>query len=85
MIDLSGKLVLVTGAATGIGRATAEYLHAAGAHVFGVGLDGEAGRAAFEGKGPRLTFLDTDLTDTTAVNAMAAAVERQRHEHLQPR
>ena len=77
MIDLSGKLVLVTGAATGIGRATAEYLHEAGAHIFGVGLDGEAGRAAFEGKGPRLTFLDTDLTDTTAVNAMAAAVERQ--------
>ena len=76
MIDLSGKLVLVTGAATGIGRATAEYLHEAGAQVFGVGLDGEAGRAAFEGKGPRLTFLDTDLTDTTAVNAMAAAVER---------
>jgi NAD(P)-dependent dehydrogenase (short-subunit alcohol dehydrogenase family) len=41
MIDLSGKLVLVTGAATGIGRATAEYLHEAGAHVFGV----EIGRA----------------------------------------
>jgi NAD(P)-dependent dehydrogenase (short-subunit alcohol dehydrogenase family) len=74
MIDLSRKVVLVTGAATGIGRATAEYLHEAGAEVLGVGLDGEAGRAAFDGKGPRLTFLETDLTDTTAVNALVAAV-----------
>jgi NAD(P)-dependent dehydrogenase (short-subunit alcohol dehydrogenase family) len=74
MIDLSTKVVLVTGAATGIGRATAQYLHEAGAHVFGVGLDGDAGRAAFDGKSPRLTFLETDLTDTTAVNAAAAAV-----------
>jgi NAD(P)-dependent dehydrogenase (short-subunit alcohol dehydrogenase family) len=74
MIDLSSKVVLVTGAATGIGRATAEYLHEAGANVLGVGLDGEEGRAAFDGKGPRLTFLEIDLTDTTAINAMAAAV-----------
>lgn len=77
MIDLSSKVVLVTGAATGIGRATAEYLHEAGAQVFGVGLDGESCRAAFDGKGPRLTFLETDLTETTAVNAMVAAVAQR--------
>ena len=42
--SLRGKAILVTGAATGIGRATAELLGASGARVFGIGLDAEAGR-----------------------------------------
>jgi NAD(P)-dependent dehydrogenase (short-subunit alcohol dehydrogenase family) len=40
MVSLADKHVLVTGAATGIGRATAEYLGENGAKVFGIGLDG---------------------------------------------
>lgn len=66
------KAVLVTGAATGIGRATAEYLHAEGARVFGIGLDGEEGRAVHAGKGPGLVFRETDLTDSDAVKAAVA-------------
>lgn len=39
-MDLSGKHVVVTGAANGIGRALAERFHAAGAHVVIADLDG---------------------------------------------
>jgi NAD(P)-dependent dehydrogenase (short-subunit alcohol dehydrogenase family) len=63
---------MVTGAATGIGRATAEYLHTEGASVYGVGLDGAEGRAVHAGKEPGLVFRETDLTDTAAVSGAAA-------------
>lgn len=69
MASFADKHVLVTGAATGIGRATAEYLAENGAQVFGIGLDGEDGRAAFaDGRGG-VRFREADLTDTSAVNA----------------
>jgi meso-butanediol dehydrogenase/(S,S)-butanediol dehydrogenase/diacetyl reductase len=45
---MQGKVVLVTGAASGIGRATAERLAAEGAHVFCCDLDGESCAAAAE-------------------------------------
>jgi NAD(P)-dependent dehydrogenase (short-subunit alcohol dehydrogenase family) len=59
---LIGKRVFVTGAATGIGRATAEYLAGQGARVFGAGLDGEEGRRVFAGAAPGVLFRETDLT-----------------------
>lgn len=42
-MSLTGKRIFVTGAATGIGRATAENLADEGARVFGTGLDANAG------------------------------------------
>lgn len=62
--------MLVTGAATGIGRATAEHLVEQGAQVFGVGLDGDIGRTIFAGKEPMLVFHEVDLCNTAAVCAM---------------
>jgi NAD(P)-dependent dehydrogenase (short-subunit alcohol dehydrogenase family) len=67
-----GKVVLVTGAATGIGRATAQYLVSEGARVFGVGLDGAEGRALaaqYAGKHPPFDFLETDLTQESDVRS----------------
>jgi len=73
----AGKRVFVTGAATGIGRATAEYLVAEGASVFGAGLDGQEGEAlAGRYAGSQLIFRDTDLTRETEVQeAVAVAKE----------
>jgi NAD(P)-dependent dehydrogenase (short-subunit alcohol dehydrogenase family) len=63
--SLAGKSVLVTGAATGIGRATALLLAEQGASVLAIGLDASEGRsleterAALEG---RLHFREVDIT-----------------------
>ncbi len=72
----AGKRVFVTGAATGIGRATAEYLVAEGAHVFGAGLDGQEG-AALAGRyaESQLIFRAADLTLEIEVQAAVAAAK----------
>jgi len=67
----SAKTALVTGASTGIGRATAEALARAGFKVFGTSRsarsDGPAG----------VTMLTCDVTDDAAVHALIAAVVAQ--------
>ena len=65
-----GKGVLVTGAASGIGRATVERLLDEGAHVVGVdlGADASAGRAG------RSTYQAVDVLDAAAVGTAIATV-----------
>jgi NAD(P)-dependent dehydrogenase (short-subunit alcohol dehydrogenase family) len=77
-MTFAGKRVLVTGAATGIGRATAEYLVAQGAVVFGVGLDAEEGKElAGRYAENQLIFRESDLTREAEVQAaVAMASER---------
>ena len=65
------RTVLVTGAASGIGRATADRLHAEGANVVGIDL----GPVADDDD--RMVGLEVDVTDEAAVaDAVATAVER---------
>jgi NAD(P)-dependent dehydrogenase (short-subunit alcohol dehydrogenase family) len=75
--SLGGKAILVTGAATGIGRATAELLGASGARVFGIGLDGEAGRdlaARAKERAEAILFREADVTREADVRAAVAAM-----------
>lgn len=76
MIDLSGKLVVVTGGASGIGRATVLKLAAAGGDVFSGDMD-EAGNAetahlAAEA-GHMVTPVRLDVADRASVEAFADA------------
>ncbi|HWH44188.1 MAG TPA: short-chain dehydrogenase/reductase [Thermoleophilaceae bacterium] len=76
--DLNGKVALVTGAARGIGFATAKELVARGASVVIVDLDQEAcDTAAAEIHDSRAVGLAGDVTERTSMQrAVAVAVER---------
>ncbi|MDO8184102.1 SDR family oxidoreductase, partial [Conexibacter sp. JD483] len=74
---ISGQVVLVTGAARGIGAGVARALAARGAKVALVGLEpGELAKVAAE-CGPDAAWFEADVTDREAIEgAVAAAVER---------
>ncbi len=61
-MDISGKRVIVTGAASGLGKATAEALHALGSEVVLVDLPTSAGPEIAAGLGPRSHFAPADVT-----------------------
>jgi 2-hydroxycyclohexanecarboxyl-CoA dehydrogenase len=71
-MELKGKTAVVTGAASGIGRATAEALAAAGAHVL-LGDIAEAQGAevagAIRAKGQGADFIRLDVTDLASIEA----------------
>jgi NAD(P)-dependent dehydrogenase (short-subunit alcohol dehydrogenase family) len=75
MPDLSDKTALVTGATSGIGRATALALAAAGATVAVSGRDKDRGLAVVEvirAAGGSATFVAADLVDGAAATDLAA-------------
>lgn len=74
---LAGKVVLVTGAARGIGLATARAAHGRGAAVALVDLDRGQAEESAAAIGPRAIGLAADVTDPAALGrAFAAARER---------
>jgi len=76
---LHGRTAIVTGASSGIGRAIAETLGAAGAHVFLCGRTASAMEASvkkIEQSGGRAQSLTADVRDPAKVRALVdAAVE----------
>jgi NAD(P)-dependent dehydrogenase (short-subunit alcohol dehydrogenase family) len=59
----SGDAALVTGAASGIGRATATALHAAGLQVLVLDRDGEAAAGVCAQLGERARYHEADIAD----------------------
>ena len=74
-MSVDGRVAVVTGAASGIGRATAELLAERGARVVVAGLqpDGlEETVAAITGRGGEAIAVETDIADAAAIEALAA-------------
>ena len=65
--DVAGRTVFITGAARGIGAATARRLHAAGANVALVGLEPGTLAALAEELGRRAAWFEADVTDYAAI------------------
>ncbi|WP_306055993.1 SDR family NAD(P)-dependent oxidoreductase [Natronococcus wangiae] len=74
---LENETALITGAASGIGRATAERFAAEGARVIVTDIDSDGGErvvAALEDEGADAEFHDLDVTDSEEFHAVVGAV-----------
>ena len=77
-MTLDDKTAVVTGAASGIGRATATALADAGARVIIADINreqGEATAAMLRDRGRKADFLAVDMTDAASIAAFAEAVQ----------
>jgi NAD(P)-dependent dehydrogenase (short-subunit alcohol dehydrogenase family) len=79
MSALAGKVIAVTGAGRGLGRAFAEACVAAGAEVVIAELDEKLGKAVAEAL--KASFVPVDLGEPESIAAMAKAIDK-RHGRL---
>jgi len=79
-MTLANQIAIVTGAASGIGRATAQALAEAGARVVVADIDAEGGErtaAALRDQGRQATFVRVDMTDPASIEQFAARVQTE--------
>jgi NAD(P)-dependent dehydrogenase (short-subunit alcohol dehydrogenase family) len=74
LLDFADSTVVITGAARGIGFATAQAFHGAGATVLLVDLDEAAAAASAKELGDRAVSVGVDLTDARAPEVLSEAV-----------
>ena len=81
MARLAGKVALVTGAASGLGKADCERFAAEGAQVFVSDIDGDRARAVADAIGPAATAIRHDVASEADWQA-AYALIAERHGRL---
>ena len=80
MLDLAGKVAIVTGASRGIGRAVAVMLAAQGAHVVAAarGTNAHDAVAEIQAAGHKAEAVSLEVTDTSSIDAAVSGV-LERH------
>src|SRR4051812_26181394 len=74
-MDISGKVALVTGGGTGIGRAIAHRLHRAGASVVVVDVDAVAAERVAGELGERAVAVSADVSTPDGIRSMFASAD----------
>lgn len=74
-VSVAGKVMIVTGASSGIGRAVARQFAAAGAHLVLVARSADKLEALAAELGGNAVAIPADLTNPAEIEAMVAAVE----------
>ena len=72
-MEIQGRTFIVTGAGSGLGRATAIELASAGARVVCLDVDAEAGEGTAAAIGDRAEFVRADVTSEADVAAAVAS------------
>ena len=75
-MNVSGKVALVTGGASGLGGATVTALHEAGASVVILDLPSSDGEVRAKELGERARFASADVTNETEVGAAVGVAAR---------
>ncbi|QFS17641.1 3-hydroxyacyl-CoA dehydrogenase [Acinetobacter indicus] len=75
-MKIQGKLCVVTGGASGLGAATAQYLVEQGANVILVDMNQELGTQMAQQLGEKAQFKALDVTDEAAVEQFFAEIEQ---------
>ncbi len=71
------RVAVVTGAASGIGRASALKLASEGAHVFASDIDEDGGRALAAASNGKIDFIRCDVTKAAEIESLMNAVAQQ--------
>lgn len=77
MKGLQGKIAVVTGATSGIGKATASELASQGAQIVLVGRSKERGQALQSELGQKTIFMDCDISDWKQVDRLGEKIEQE--------
>ncbi len=76
-MDFKDKVVLITGAGAGIGKATAKAFAERGAYVVVADVDARAGRETAGEIGDRALFIEVDVSDRDSVRQMVERTEER--------
>lgn len=76
-MKIQGKVIVVTGGASGLGAATATHLVEQGAKVILVDMNQEQGNALQQQLGEQAEFVQLDVTDEQAVEAFFTHIENK--------